>query len=71
MAVKTTYEGLEQRVKELEQQKDVRKGTGLGLNVAYNIVKKHNGSIDVESEIGKGTTFIIRIPVDGMIEDEN
>jgi two-component system NtrC family sensor kinase len=51
--------------------KDVGKGTGLGLNVAYNIVKKHNGSIDVESEVGKGTTFIIRIPVDGMIEDEN
>jgi len=44
--------------------KDVGKGTGLGLNVAYNIIQKHKGTIDVESEVGKGTTFRIRIPVD-------
>ncbi len=43
--------------------KDVGKGTGLGLNVAYNIIKKQKGTIDVESEVGKGTTFTIRIPV--------
>jgi len=43
--------------------KDVGKGTGLGLNVAYNIIKKHKGTIDVESKVGTGTTFIIRIPV--------
>ena len=43
--------------------KEVGKGTGLGLNVAYNIIKKHNGTIDVESTVGKGTTFTIRIPV--------
>ena len=43
--------------------KDVGKGTGLGLNIAYNIIKKHKGTIDVESEAGKGTTFTIRIPV--------
>ncbi|MFH1292696.1 MAG: response regulator [Pseudomonadota bacterium] len=45
--------------------KEVGKGTGLGLNVAYNIVKKHKGDLKVESEPGKGTTFIIRIPVGG------
>ena len=45
--------------------KEVGKGTGLGLNVAYNIIKKHKGTIDVQSEVGKGTTFTIRIPVDG------
>ena len=45
--------------------KEVGKGTGLGLNVTYNIVKKHHGAIDVKSEPGKGTTFTIRIPVSG------
>ena len=42
--------------------KDVGKGTGLGLNVVYNIVKKHKGTIDVKSQVGKGTVFKIRIP---------
>ncbi len=45
--------------------KEVGKGTGLGLNVTYNIVKKHHGAIDVKSEPGKGSTFTIRIPVSG------
>ncbi len=44
--------------------KDVGKGTGLGMNIAYNIIKKHNGTIDVESKVGEGTTFIIRIPAE-------
>ena len=43
--------------------KEVGKGTGLGLNMTYNIIQKHKGTIDVESETGKGTTFTIRIPV--------
>ncbi|MBW1822818.1 MAG: GHKL domain-containing protein, partial [Deltaproteobacteria bacterium] len=43
--------------------KDVGKGTGLGLNVAYTIIKKHNGTIDVKSQVGKGTVFKIRMPV--------
>jgi two-component system, NtrC family, sensor kinase len=49
--------------------KEVGKGTGLGLNVAYNIVKKHNGSIDVKSKLGEGTSFVISIPVKGIDED--
>ncbi len=38
-------------------------GTGLGLSICYGIIKKHNGSIDVKSEIGAGTMFTIRLPI--------
>lgn len=44
--------------------KDPQKGTGLGLSVSYGIIQKHQGDILVESEVGKGTTFIIKLPVD-------
>ncbi len=37
-------------------------GTGLGLSVSYNIVKKHGGRIEVQTELGKGTTFRVFIP---------
>jgi len=40
---------------------DKNRGTGLGLAIAQNIINEHNGSIDVESETGKGTTFIITL----------
>ncbi len=43
--------------------KDVGKGTGLGLSISYKIVKDHRGEIIVSSEIGKGTTFTIFLPV--------
>ena len=45
--------------------KDVGKGTGLGLNLAYNIIQSHEGTIGVESEVGRGTTFRIELPVAG------
>ncbi len=38
------------------------KGTGLGLAVVYSVIAKHEGHIDVESEVGKGTTFHILLP---------
>lgn len=43
--------------------KEVGKGTGLGLSIAYDIIKKHNGEIRVESEVGKGTVFTIIVPI--------
>lgn len=42
--------------------KDVGEGTGLGMSIAYNTIKKHNGQILVNSEVGKGTEFILKIP---------
>lgn len=45
--------------------KEVGKGTGLGLNLAYNIVLAHEGRIDVKSVVGEGTTFRIELPVAG------
>lgn len=39
-----------------------QKGTGLGLSVVFGIINRHQGEIDVKSEVGKGTTFIIRLP---------
>lgn len=43
--------------------KEVGEGTGLGLYVTSMIVKKHHGMIDVDSEIGKGTSFTLRFPI--------
>lgn len=43
--------------------KEVGKGTGLGMNIAYNIIQQHGGSIAVESKKGKGTTFTVSLPV--------
>lgn len=43
--------------------KDVGQGTGLGLTVCYNVVKAHGGTINVDTEAGKGTTLTIVLPL--------
>ncbi len=48
--------------------KEAEKGTGLGLFVAYGIIQEHKGTIKVESEVGKGTTFFIMLPVEEINE---
>lgn len=44
--------------------KEVGQGTGLGLTIAYGIIEKHYGNIECRSEPGRGTTFIIQLPVE-------
>ncbi|MBA7642289.1 Sensor protein ZraS [subsurface metagenome] len=43
--------------------KEISKGTGLGLFISYNLVAEVDGTLAMESELGKGTTVIIRIPI--------
>lgn len=44
--------------------KPVGKGTGLGLSVSYGIIRRHGGTITVQSTVGKGSTFTIDLPVE-------
>jgi PAS domain S-box-containing protein len=43
--------------------KEIGKGTGLGLSICYSIIVKHGGKINVKSQINKGTTFTIKMPI--------
>ncbi|HNV71268.1 MAG TPA: [Fe-Fe] hydrogenase large subunit C-terminal domain-containing protein, partial [Candidatus Ozemobacteraceae bacterium] len=49
--------------------KGVGKGTGLGLAICYGIIKMHRGSINVQSSVGKGTTFNISLPLESPPEE--
>ncbi|MBI5327947.1 MAG: response regulator [Deltaproteobacteria bacterium] len=51
--------------------KDKGKGTGLGLSVAYGIVRQHNGTIQVESMVGKGSEFHVYLPVTEKSKEKN
>ncbi len=50
--------------------KDVGKGTGLGLSISHGIIQDHGGRIELDSEIGKGTTFRIYLPLAGQENEE-
>lgn len=45
--------------------KKVGKGTGLGVSISYGIVKDYEGTIDIDSQVGRGTTFKLKFPVSG------
>lgn len=44
--------------------KEVGKGTGLGLSISFGLIEKHQGKMEVESNLGEGTTFFIYLPID-------
>jgi two-component system, NtrC family, sensor kinase len=50
--------------------KQLGKGTGMGLSIVYGVVKMHAGDISVDSEVGRGTTFTIRLPVADRSREE-
>ena len=50
--------------------KEVGKGTGLGLAISYSIIQKHQGTIEVESQPEKGSTFTVKLPVVKEIEND-
>ena len=43
--------------------KAMGEGTGMGLSIVYGVVKNHQGEIQVHSDVGKGTTFTIQLPL--------
>ena len=48
--------------------KETGRGVGLGLAISHSILERHNGSIEVQSETGRGTTFTVTLPWDAESE---
>jgi len=68
VSIKDSGKGMSEKVTEhifepFYTTKDVGKGTGLGLSISYGIIQEHDGNIVVKSKEGKGTEFIITLPV--------
>ena len=67
LRVRDTGKGIEEKIihrvfEPFFTTKASGEGLGLGLSVAYGIVKKHDGQIDIESEEGRGTTVSVYLP---------
>lgn len=73
ISIKDDGEGIKTEIKDkifdpFFTTKKVGEGTGLGLSISYNIIEKHKGKIDVESEEGKGSTFKVVLPINNQEE---
>jgi signal transduction histidine kinase len=51
--------------------KQVGKGTGQGLSIAHNVIKSHGGRLEFQTEIGRGTTFFVRLPLESAESEAN
>jgi signal transduction histidine kinase len=68
ISIKDTGQGIPENIREkifdpFFTTKGIGKGTGLGLSISQSIIEKHKGSIDIKSKVGKGSEFIIVLPV--------
>ena len=73
VSVADTGKGMSEEVKQrifepFFTTKEAGKGTGLGLSISADIIRKHGGTISVESEVGKGTTFTVMLPVNSSLQ---
>jgi len=66
-----TIENMEKIFNPFFTTKEIGHGVGLGLAISYGIVKEHYGEITVESEAGKGATFIVSLPVTVKVSEED
>ncbi len=63
---KNNLNNIFERFEQADNNQNFHKGTGLGLAITKELVSLMNGSIDVESEVGKGTVFTVRLPIEKM-----
>jgi len=68
ISIRDTGKGMSEEMKQkifdpFFTTKDIGKGTGLGLSISYGIIEKHGGKIEVRSKVGKGSEFVIMLPV--------